>query len=277
MLPVPPSPHIDAIAIDDPGDPRVAPYLNVKDRDLARADGPGGLFLVEGELVVAQLPGSRLRAESVLVTPGRLASMGPVLAALGCPVYIASPEVMNRIVGFNIHRGVLAAARRGPGLTPGAVAAGAEALLVAEDLSNHDNTGGLFRTLAGLAGPERSGVILSPRSCDPLYRKSVRVSVGQALRVPFAFEPDWPGGLEALRAAGFTLVAATLDPSAMPLDECPPVERPALLVGAEGPGLTPQALAKAEWRVRIPMRGGVDSLNVVVAAGIVLARLLARR
>jgi tRNA G18 (ribose-2'-O)-methylase SpoU len=270
------------IPISSLDDPRLAPYRNVKDRDLDRlrsglhASAAPGLFLVEGELVVRQLTSTRFPIDSVLLTPNRADSMADWLASLPSttPVFLVPQDTMNLIVGFDIHRGVLAAAQRGTPLDADQLIAESRVLVVLEDLTNHDNVGGIFRTLAGLAGVEQVGVLLSPRTCDPLYRKSVRVSIGQAMRVPFATLEPWPAGLTRLRHAGFTLVATTPGPDSTPLDACPRPERTALLVGSEGPGLTPQALAHADQRVRIPMRSSVDSLNVVVATGIALHALL---
>lgn len=274
--------HLPAVSLDDP---RLAPYRNVKDRDLERlrtgaqageGDAPAGLFLVEGELVVRQLIGSRFAIDSILLTPQRLEAMADTVGQLppGTPVHVVGQDLMNQIVGFDIHRGVLAAARRGPGLKARDLIASCRTLVVLEDLTNHDNVGGIFRTVAGLAGVRDVGILLSPRTCDPLYRKSVRVSVGQALRVPFAVLEDWPGGLCELAAAGFTVVATTPGDDSIPLGELPPPSKLALLVGSEGPGLTGPALACAATKVRIPMHGGVDSLNVVVATGIALAGLI---
>lgn len=276
----PPTP----IHVADLADPRLSPYRNVKDRDLERlrtgasAADPSapGLFLVEGELVVRQLASSRFPIHSVLLTPQRLAAMQDWLVTLpaSTPVYLVNQDLMNQIVGFDIHRGVLAAALRGTPCAAPDLIARSRVLIILEDLTNHDNVGGIFRTVAGLAGSEHTAILLSPRTCEPLYRKSVRVSIGQALHVPFAVLPDWPASLPSLAAAGFTVVATTPDPSAMPLERCPRPAKLALLVGSEGPGLTRPAIDASQVRVRIPMQSSVDSLNVVVATGIALHALL---
>ncbi len=269
------------IPISDPADPRLADYANLKDRqlaamsDLAAAD-PSGLFMAEGELVVRQLLLSSLKPRSILITPTRLATMEDAFDSLASdvPVYLVSLEAMSSIVGFHIHRGVLAAGIRPPPQDPAALIARARALVILEDLANHDNVGGIFRTTAALAGLDGSAILLSPRSCDPLYRKAIRVSMGAALRLPFATLSPWPDSLDLVRRAGFQLVALTPDPEAVSLEEFRPNAPVALLLGAEGPGLSPAARAKAHGHVRIPMFPGVDSLNVVVAAGIALSRLI---
>jgi tRNA G18 (ribose-2'-O)-methylase SpoU len=270
------------ITISDLSDPRVAPYLNLKDRDLQRlalapGSDTGGLFICEAELTVRQLLGSRFQPVSMLLTPARAESLADLIATLpdGVPVLLAAPDIMNAIAGFDIHRGVLAAARRAP-MPPLDQLLSRDVLLVGEGLSNHDNVGGLFRTVAGVAGTERAAIVLDPKACDPLYRKSVRVSIGQALKLPFTVAHRWPEDLAAIRAAGFTLVAMTPGPSAIDLREVSVPKKLALMVGAEGPGLSDQALAAADVRAKIDMAPGVDSLNVVVAAGIALHALLPR-
>ncbi len=267
------------IPVDSLADPRLDPYRNVKDRDLERLRAAHtqstGLFLVEGELVVRELARSRFAIDSVLLSHARAEAMRDWLESLPpeVPIYLASQDLMNQIVGFDIHRGVLAAARRGEPLDARDLIASASTLVILEDLTNHDNVGGIFRTAAGLAGIDHAAVLFTPRTCDPLYRKSVRVSIGQAMRLPFACLADWPAALDQIRAAGFTLIATTPDPDAVALDQCPRPGKLALLVGSEGPGLSQQALAKADRKVRIPMHAGVDSLNVVVATAIALHAL----
>ncbi len=272
--------------VTDADDPRIAVYRNQKDRWLrARAEGgtglPGGLFMAEGELVVRTLVRSRFEAESVLVAENRVGALADALGALprGVPVYVGSRVVVEAIVGFDLHRGVLACGRIGAPMDAESVMRGAAALVVAEELSNHDNLGSIFRSAGALVGPERVGVLLGPRCCDPLYRKCLRVSMGCALQVPFARLEPWPDGLGLARASGFTLIALTPSEDAASIDEVAagaasvPGFRPALLVGAEGPGLSERATAAADLRVRIPISPAVDSLNAAVAAAIALHRL----
>jgi tRNA G18 (ribose-2'-O)-methylase SpoU len=187
---------------------------------------------------------------------------------------------MNEVVGFNMHRGVLAVGRRGAGLTPEGVLDRPGPWVVLEDLTNHDNLGGLFRNVAALGGPG-AGVLLSPRCADPLYRKSLRVSMGTILSVPFARLGDWPGGLAALRDRGIETWALTPGDDARPIGEVAreaavKAARVALVLGSEGPGLTPGAFGACTRRVVIPMRRAaaeVDSLNVAMAGGVALYAL----
>lgn len=207
------------------------------------------------------------RPRSLLLAPGRAEDLGPELAALDCPVFVASAEVLHAVTGFHVHRGVLAAFGR-PGLrSVEEVLTGSRRILVLEDINNATNLGAVFRSAAGLG---MDAVLLSPRCCDPLYRRAVRVSMGEVLAVPYVHVVDWPGSLERVRAAGFQVLALTPAPTAVPLDELPVAgtDRLAVLLGAEGPGLSEPALAHSDVRVRIPMSAGVDSLNVAAAAAI---------
>ena len=266
-------------------DPRAADFANLQDRQLLHAgirrpDLPHGLFIAEGDLVVRQLLVSRFHVRAVLGTAARLEALAPELAALPDSVRILSvaPDLMNDIVGFNIHRGLLASAARAAPLRVEDLLARARAAVIAEDLTNHDNLGGLFRSVSALA-PAGTPLLLSPRCTDPLYRKAIRVSMGQALQVPFATMEPWPRALSGLEERGFLPIALTPSADAVTLVEA--AERvtqrgmkPALLVGSEGPGLSARALAACPVRARIPIRAGVDSLNVNVAAAVALAALV---
>jgi tRNA G18 (ribose-2'-O)-methylase SpoU len=172
---------------------------------------------------------------------------------------------MDAVVGFHLNRGVLAVADRAPAPDPRPLIGAARRVAVLEGVNDHENLGGLFRNAAAL-GIE--AVLLGARCADPLYRRSVRVSMGHVLRVPFAALPGWPQDLHLLREAGFRIVALTPQPPSISLADLPPSPKLALMVGAEGPGLTDGALAAADLRVRIPMPPGVDSLNVATAAAI---------
>lgn len=284
-----PSPGLNTIPVSDLGDPRLEPYRNQKDAWLRaqRCGGTGlgeGMFLAEGELVVRTLLRSAHRTISVLCTPARLLAMHDAFAALpsDVPVFVADRPVLERIVGFDLHRGVLALGRRRESPSAADLAARAGVLVVCEDLANHDNLGAVFRNTACLAGGldrDRVGVpaavLLSPRCCDPLYRKALRVSMGHALRVPFATVEAWPEGLGLLAERGFDLLALTPEAGATPVREFRrnPNKRPAVLVGAEGPGLSRAALAHVAHAVRIPMAGGADSLNVATALAVALSHL----
>ncbi len=296
-------PTIRLDSIEASADPRwdhlLGPYRNQKDawlrvckrggRGIEQPAGlrgracPDGLFLAEGKLVVEMLIDSpTCSVESVLCTPRRCEEMAPVLARLdpSIPIFVAPRSVLASIVGFDLHRGVLAAGMRRIVPEASSLIAGARTLVLCEDLSNHDNTGAIFRNVAAMAGARRAAVLLSPGCCDPLYRKSIRVSMGHVLRVPFATLDPWLEGLDSIARAGFQLCALTPDPSACALDALARTRRPgrdanlALLVGAEGSGLSDAALKRVSTHVRIAMEPGTDSLNVATALAIALSHLV---
>lgn len=291
-------------------DPRIAEYVGVREAELRkdRFDAPGGLFVAEGELVVRRLIASRYRTRSLLCTHARLKTIPDVLASIGpdVPVYAVDQATMNGIVGFNIHRGVLAIGQRGHEPLLESILQGIRCAIVLEDLVNHDNLGSLFRNAAALAGGcfGQACILLSPKCADPLYRKSIRVSMGAALLVPFARLSDWPGDLHRLGEFGFRTLAMTpardaSDLAAVESDLRRSPQRIAVVLGSEGPGLTDAASQACALRVRIDMPGrrfvtqssanrsapgpeepgefgnsqGIDSLNVAVAGAIALHRL----
>lgn len=273
---------MDPIQIESINDPRVAVYRNVRDADLV---GRRGLFLAEGELVVRALleqgcGSGRFRAQSALLNRTRLSAMADALGGLGpeCPVYVAEQDVLDEIVGFHIHRGVLACGGRGEPpalseiLSPPVAAPGP--IIVLEDLANHDNIGGVFRNAAAFGA---SGVLLTARCCDPLYRKALRVSMGHVLSIPYASISSVESACAALHGAGWTTFALTPDRGAPGLGDLVASgevgDRVAIVLGAEGPGLTAGAMRSAGRRARIPIAPGVDSLNVVVACAIALSGL----
>lgn len=262
------------IALDDPADPRLAPYRDIRERDLK---GREGRFVAEGRVVLDMLfREKRFEPESVLLLESRVAGMADVLAGApaGLPVYVAPPAVMDAVAGFPVHRGILGLARRRAGDTAESVlsALPETALVVAcVGLANHDNAGAIFRNAAAFGA---DAVLLDATSCDPLYRKAVRVSVGAALRVPFAVGGDAQALVASLGAHGFTAFA--LSPAGLStLSEIEPAPRTALVLGPEGPGLPPALLARMRT-VRIPMAPGWDSLNVATAAALALYELTRR-
>ncbi|HEY1427020.1 MAG TPA: RNA methyltransferase [Caulobacteraceae bacterium] len=263
------------IPIDDPADPRIAPYVAVRERDLV---GRGDGFIAEGEVVLRALlrAGARARPASLLVAERRLARLSPLLeeVADGVPIYAARQPVMDAIVGFHIHRGVLAHGLRPP--DPGAAALlaslPARALVLALfGVSNHDNIGGLFRNAAAFGA---DAVLLDASCCDPLYRKAIRVSVGAALKVPFARLGPGEDALTLLEAARFVPLALSPRGGELLTGLARP-PRAALLLGAEGPGLPAGILARARG-VAIPMAAGWDSLNVAAASAVALHELTRR-
>jgi tRNA G18 (ribose-2'-O)-methylase SpoU len=270
------------VAIRDFGDPRLADYQNLKDATLA---SQRGRFIVEGrgnlEVLFAR---SSYRPVSILLSERAERSMALWLKETEpvCPVYVAEQPVLDRVVGFPIHRGCLAACERGEARDAMELAAvlledeAAPRILVLEGLSNHDNVGGIFRNAMALGG---RGVILCPKTCDPLYRKAIRTSMGGSLCVPFARAADWPAALGKLRDQGYEVVALDPGQANIELDDFDlrRLGPTALLLGTEGAGLSDEALAHADRCLRIGMEAGVDSLNVSVAAAIALHSLRDRR
>jgi tRNA G18 (ribose-2'-O)-methylase SpoU len=259
----------DVIDITDPGDPRVDDFrdLNSVDR---RPDLPSGkgLVIAEGVLVAQRMIASRFTPHAFIGTDRRLIELGDDLSGVSAPFYRASAEVMADVVGFHLNRGVLAAARRPSELAPADVLEGARTVAVLEGVNDHENLGSIFRNAAGLGV---DAVIFGTGCADPLYRRAVRVSMGHALLVPFARAQQWPADLDELRRRGFRLLAMTPDPAAQTLADAMAGlagDKVAVLVGAEGPGLTETAMRASDVRVRIPMSRGTDSLNVATAAAL---------
>ncbi len=256
------------IEVDDPDDPVLRDYRHLTDVQLrTRVEPPQGLFIAEGALVIRRALASGHRLRSVLMTAGWLEQMAAVLADTDAPVYVGSGEVVDAVTGFHVHRGALAAVHRRPLPEPGALLSAARRLVVLEDVVNHTNLGAVFRGAAALG---MDGVLLSPSCADPLYRRSVRVSMGEVFAVPWTRLPGWPRALADVRDAGFRLLALTPAAGALPLDEVrvAPDERLAVLLGTEGAGLSPRAVAACDAAVRIPRARGVDSLNGAAAAAV---------
>jgi tRNA G18 (ribose-2'-O)-methylase SpoU len=233
----------------------------------SRAEPAAGIFIAEGDLVIRRALAAGCRLRSVLLAPQRWEALRPDLEGLPAPVLLAGPAVLTAVTGFVVHRGALASFHRPPARTAADVVAGAHSLAVLEGMNNPTNLGSVFRTAAALGV---GGVLLDPRCYDPLYRRAVRVSMGAVLQVPWARLEPWPQSLDWLAAHGFTRIALTPDPAATALDavDAVAVGRVALLLGAEGPGLTAAARARADLSVRIPMADGADSLNVGAAAAV---------
>jgi tRNA G18 (ribose-2'-O)-methylase SpoU len=260
------------IDVDDPDDPRLDDFRDLTTAD-RRPDRPGGrgLVIAEGEVVVRRLLRSPYPARSLLGVSRRIAALAGDLPP-DLPCYRSTADLMATVVGFHLNRGVLAVADRAAQPTVDELVADARVLAVLEGVGDHENLGSIFRNAAGLGV---AGVLLGPGCADPLYRRSVRVSMGNVLRMPFASVAEWPGTLLWLRDKGFHVLALTPAADAVPLHTAvAPGRRTAVLLGAEGPGLSESALAAADERVRIPMADDVDSLNVATAAAIAFHTLV---
>jgi tRNA G18 (ribose-2'-O)-methylase SpoU len=253
-------------------DPRISIYRNVKDSTLRDARG---LFVVESRLCVRRLiSASHFSVCSVLVTETALEALGDALSQLeeDTPVYVSSSSLLEKLVGYNLHRGCIALARRGSERSMDEILDSPPRLLVGlEQVANPENVGNVFRNAMAFGA---DAVLLSRDCADPLYRKAVRVSMGGALLTPFAYLDGWPEAIERLRAAGFATLALSTEARAIDLAELEVEavagQRIALILGAESEGLDEATLMAADWKVRIPMASGVDSLNVATAAGIAL-------
>jgi tRNA G18 (ribose-2'-O)-methylase SpoU len=267
---------VPVIRIEDGTDARLAEYRNVPDPELLAT---ANLFVAEGRLVVRRLiAGSGLPTRSVLVTDAALATVADLLVTRPVlPVYVVPQAVMNAVAGFNIHRGCLALGERPPDRGWEAVSGHAGRLLVLERVGNADNVGSLFRNAAAFGA---DGVLLGPACADPLYRKSIRTSMGATLTMPNARATPWPDVLHILADSGWTVLAMAPSARESPLRSAlaaSATDRVAVVVGHEGEGLTPGALDACSRRARIPVSAAVDSLNVATAAAIALYELAARR
>lgn len=266
------------LPVDDPDDPLVAEFVGLREKPLSRGRRPAdptravpgagalGVFVAEGDVVVARALAAGYRLRAVLVDATRTAPL-PESVPPAATVYAASPAVLQRITGLGVHRGVLASFDRRPVPAPAEVMGGAHRVLALENVSNPTNMGVILRTARGLGV---GAALLDPTCTDPLYRRVARVAMGEGYALPYAFLDRLPAGLDVVRAAGFRVVALTPAAGAVPLEALAfgPEDRVALLLGAEGPGLSDAALAAADVRASITMRSDVDSLNVGVAAGI---------
>lgn len=266
---------MNVIEVPDAADERLADYVRLRDVNLRKSvEAEHGLFMAEGEKVVRRALRAGYRPRSVLLTQRRRAVLADVAEAIRAPVYVVADTVAERLVGFDLHRGVLASFHRRalPGMAE--VLAGARRIIVLEDIVDHTNVGTIFRSAAALG---IDAVVLAPRCADPLYRRAVKVSMGAVFTLPYTRLDDWRSGLEDLRGHGFRLLALTPDPGALALAEAVggTVDRCALLLGAEGDGLSTRWLDQADVRARIPMVGrDIDSLNVTAAAAIACYELL---
>lgn len=261
------------IRITDPQDERVKDYFRLTDVALRRVLEPReGLYLAESEKVIRRALAAGHRPRSFLMAQRWLTDLADVVAdaeAEGVPVYVAEAGVIESMTGFHLHRGALASMHRPAPVPWQQIAADARRLLVVEDVVDHTNVGAIFRSAAAMGV---DAVLVTPRCADPLYRRSVRVSMGTVFQVPWTRIDPWPASVDDLREAGWYVAALALAEDSVPLDvlsrDLP--ERLCLVLGTEGDGLSPRTLARADACVTIPMAGGVDSLNVAAAGAVAM-------
>lgn len=257
-------------------DPRLSDYHGLTDVALRRLTEPaGGLYIAESTKVIARALAAGHRPRSVLVQEHWLPDIEPLVAEYTIPVFVGDAPLLETLTGFNLHRGALASMHRPelPGVA--AVLASARRVVVIEDVVDHTNVGAIFRSVAGLGA---DAVLVTPRCADPLYRRSVRVSMGTVLQVPWTRIAEWPAGADQLHSAGFHIVSLALADNAVSLDEfaASAPDRIAIVVGTEGDGLSRAALDASDTVVTIPMDHGVDSLNVASASAVALYALRRR-
>lgn len=269
------------LTIDDPDDPRLDDYRHLTDAAARRVIEQGGaehgIFLVEGPVALQQLLRSGLRVRSVVLSPSRARSL-EVDPTPACPVHVVERDVLSAVTGYDVHRGVLASAERPAPVAPAELLDGARRVLVAEAVSDNENIGSLFRNAAALGV---QAVLLDAACADPLYRRSVRVSSGWSMRIPFARTETVGDLLEELHRHGVRSVALTPGEHARDVDRAAAdglLDDPvAFVVGAEGPGLSDATLGACDALVRVPMAHGVDSLNVATSFAVVASFAAARR
>lgn len=255
------------VPISDPHDARLADYRDLRDVQLRKhLEAEHGLFIAEGEKVLRRAVESGHAARSFLMAERWLDGLADVLSGSDAPCYVVTEELAEQVTGFHVHRGALASLARTPLPSVEEVLASARSVLVLEDVVDHTNVGAIFRSGAALGF---DAVLLAPRCADPLYRRSVKVGMGAVFSLPWTRLPDWYGALPDLTMRGFTTVALTLAEDAVPVEEAVAgVDRIALVLGSEGHGLSARWEAAADKRAIIPMRAGIDSLNVAAATAV---------
>ncbi|WP_106583971.1 TrmH family RNA methyltransferase [Murinocardiopsis flavida] len=265
------------IELTEAADPRLADYVRLRDVNLRKSlESVHGLFLAEGEKVIRRALRAGYAPRSLLLTERRRDALADLEGEVDAPLYVLPEPVARSLVGFDLHRGVLGSFHRKPLPAVADVLAGARRVVVLEDIVDHTNVGAIFRSAAGLGV---DAVVMAPRCADPLYRRSVKVSMGAVFTLPYTRLDDWFGGLETLRALDFRLLALTPGPDSVTLGAAlsgtGPTDRIALMLGTEGDGLSARWSELADTRVRIPMAGrDIDSLNVTAAAAIACHELL---
>lgn len=255
------------VEISDPDDLRLADYRDLRDVELRKSlEAEHGLFLAEGEKVVRRAVDAGFEARSFLMSPRWVEGLADVLARSAGPCFVMPEHLIEQVTGFHVHRGALASINRRPLPAVDDVLAGARSVLVLEDLVDHTNVGAVFRSGAALGF---DAVLLAPRCADPLYRRSIKVGMGAVFTTPWTRLPDWYDALPTLSAHGFTTIALTLAPDAVAIEDAVAgVDRLALVLGSEGHGLSARWEQSADRRAIIPMRAGIDSLNVAAASAV---------
>ena len=253
--------------ISDPADPRLADYRDLRDVQMRKhLEAEHGLFLAEGEKVVRRAVEAGFTPRSFLMAPRWLDGLADVLGTTDAPCYVMSESLAEEVTGFHVHRGALASLERRPLPTVAEVLDGARSVLVLEDIIDHTNVGAILRSGAALGF---DAVLLAPRCADPLYRRSIKVAMGAVFTMPWTRLPDWYDALPSLSAAGFTTVALTLADDATEIEAAVAgVDKVALVLGSEGHGLSARWEQSADRRAIIPMREGIDSLNVAAATAV---------
>lgn len=253
--------------ISDPADPRLADYRDLRDVQMRKhLEAEHGLFLAEGEKVVRRAVEAGFTPRSFLMAPRWLDGLADVLATTDAPCYVMPESLAEEVTGFHVHRGALASLERRPLPSVSTVLEGARSVLVLEDIVDHTNIGAILRSGAALGF---DAVLLAPRCADPLYRRSIKVAMGAVFTMPWTRLPDWHDALPSLSAAGFTTVALTLADDATPLEQAVAgLDKVALVLGSEGHGLSSRWEQAADRRAIIPMREGIDSLNVAAATAV---------
>ena len=265
------------VPVTDPAAPELRDYTGLTDVVRRRLREPAeGLYLAESVRVIERALAAGHRPRSLLVLEKWLPEIEPLFAPWDVPVYVGSPSVLEAVTGFVMHRGALASMHRPVLPAVSDLLRDARRVVVLEDIVDHTNVGAIFRAVAGMGA---DAVLVTPRCADPLYRRSVRVSMGAVLQVPWTRLGEWDEAAPQLHAAGFEIAALALDERAVDLAEFArnPPERVAVVLGTEGDGLSRDALAAADAIVTIPMDHGVDSLNVAAAAAVALWSLRVAR
>ncbi|MDJ0320189.1 RNA methyltransferase [Pseudarthrobacter sp. PS3-L1] len=263
--------------LESAADPRVSDYTNLTDVHLRKLREPAeGLYIAESSRVLRRALAAGHQPRSFFLAEKWADDLADVFDQFpDVPAYVGSAQLLEEITGFHLHRGAMAAMHRPAPLALADLLSGARRVAVLEDIVDHTNVGAIFRSAAAL---DIDAVLISPRCGDPLYRRSVRVSMGTVFQVPWVRLGQWPQDLEVLRSSGFTVAALELTDDAVDVDvlAASQPERLALVLGTEGAGMSPATLAAVDCTVRIPMRAGVDSLNVAAASAVAFWELRPR-